>query len=215
MWYQGLHGLAAGNPRAARTAFDAVYEALPGELAPKLALGFAAEAAGDHAAAARLFQLVWTVDRSYTGAAFGLARTRLAMGDRAGAVAALISVPDTSSHHLTAQIAAVRLQVAPGHGQTWISAADLHAAGGRLGRLALDPGQLQRLTADVLRAALDCAAAQQPLGNGQLLGCELTERALRQGLEKSYRAQARLAPDQRRRIELVDLANAIRPRTWT
>jgi serine/threonine-protein kinase PknG len=34
------------------------------------------------------------------------------------------------------------------------------------------------------------------------------------GLERSYRAQARLAPDRRRRIELVEVANSVRPRTW-
>jgi serine/threonine-protein kinase PknG len=33
--------------------------------------------------------------------------------------------------------------------------------------------------------------------------------------ERSYRALARLTPDEARRIELVDLANAIRPRTLT
>ena len=83
-WYTGLRSLAADNPAGARAAFDAVYDALPGELAPKLALAFAAEAAGDHAAAARYFQLVWTVDHSYVSAAFGLARARLQAGDRAG-----------------------------------------------------------------------------------------------------------------------------------
>ena len=35
------------------------------------------------------------------------------------------------------------------------------------------------------------------------------------GLERSYRALARLTSDQARRIELVDMANAIRPRTLT
>ena len=38
---------------------------------------------------------------------------------------------------------------------------------------------------------------------------------VRFGLERSYRALARLTPDEDRRIELVDLANAIRPRTLT
>ena len=32
--------------------------------------------------------------------------------------------------------------------------------------------------------------------------------------ERSYRALARLAPDRRRRIELVEESNSIRPRTW-
>ena len=110
-WYQGLRELAAGQPGAARAAFDAVYDALPGELAPQLALGFAAEAAGDAATAARYFGRVWTVDRSYVSAAFGLARAKLAADDRAGAIAALAAVPPTSSHHVAAQIAAVRIHL--------------------------------------------------------------------------------------------------------
>jgi serine/threonine-protein kinase PknG len=38
---------------------------------------------------------------------------------------------------------------------------------------------------------------------------------VRFGLERSYRALARLTPDDARRVELVDMANAIRPRTLT
>ena len=113
----GLRALAAGRPAAARAAFDAVYDELPGELAPQAgALAFAAEAAGDQTAAGRYFRLVWTVDRSYVSAAFGLARTCLAVDDRPGAIAALAAVPDTSSYHVAAQIAAVRILVA-GAGQ--------------------------------------------------------------------------------------------------
>jgi serine/threonine-protein kinase PknG len=215
VWYQGLRELAAGHPEPARAAFDAVCETLPGELAPKLALGFAAEAAGDRAAAARLFQLVWTVDRSYVSAAFGLARLRLAADDRAGAITALSAVPGTSSHHEAAQVAAVRIHVSPGPGQPSVSADDLQAAGQRLARLTLDTARHEHLTSEVLRAALACSLAGQPLAGDRLLGCELTERGLRFGLEKSYRAQARLAPDRRRQIELVDLANDVRPRTWS
>ena len=208
-WYNGLRELAAGNPASARGAFDAVCGALPGELAAKLALAFAAEAAGDHPAAARYFQLVWTVDPAYVSAAFGLARTRLQDGDRAGAIVALAAVPDTSSNHLAAQVAAVRIQVA---GQ--VSPDDLHQAGQRLSLLKVDPIQQQQLTAEVLRAALACVLAGGRVATGPLLGCEFTERSLRFGLEHSYRAQAQLAPDRGRRIALVDQANDVRPRTW-
>jgi serine/threonine-protein kinase PknG len=52
-------------------------------------------------------------------------------------------------------------------------------------------------------------------GKSPILGCEPNTRALRFGLERSYRALARLTPDEDRRIELVDMANAIRPRTLT
>jgi serine/threonine-protein kinase PknG len=59
------------------------------------------------------------------------------------------------------------------------------------------------------------SGCDQPAGNGPIMGCEPNARALRFGLERSYRALARLTPDEDRRIELVDMANAIRPRTLT
>jgi serine/threonine-protein kinase PknG len=228
-WTDGLRRLAVGDPAVAADAFSAVYDELPGELAPKLALAFAAEAEGDSAAASRYFRLVWTVDRSYISAAFGLARTCLAAGDRPGAISALAAVPETSSHHAAAQIAAVRILVSAG-----VTGDDLRQADGRLSRLGLDEARRQQLTVEILRAALEWSStAQAPgsqasgrhasgalpsgaaSGDGLILGCEPNERALRFGLERSYRALARLTPDRDRRIELVDKANAIRPRTWT
>jgi len=212
-WYQGLRELAAGRPEAAQAAFDAVYDALPGELAPQLALGFAAEAAGDQASAARYFERVWTLDRSHVSAAFGLARARLAADDRAGAIIALAAVPQTSSHHVVAQIAAVRIHLTR-TGQAGAGLGDLREAAGRLDRLMLDAARRQHLTAEILAAALDAVTAGQAVGDGRLLGHEPTEEALRSGLEQCYRALARLAPDQARRVDLVDRANEVRPRTW-
>jgi serine/threonine-protein kinase PknG len=188
---------------------------LPGELAPKLALAFAAEAAGDLEKAARYFELVWTIDRSYVSAAFGLARTRLRAGDRAGAIAALTSVPATSSHYIAAQIAAVRVRVSPPADQAYVSADDLREAGSGFSRLTLDPTAVQQITSEVLHAALNRILAREPAGADQLLGCDMTERSLRFGLERSYRAQAQLTSDRRRRTLLVDMANDIRPSTWS
>jgi serine/threonine-protein kinase PknG len=190
-----------------------VSAAPPRELAPQLALGFAAEAAGDQAAAARYFERVWTVDRSYVSAAFGLARARLAADDRGGAIAALAAVPRTSSHHVAAQVAAVRIHLAR-TGQSGPGFGELREAAGRLDRLTLDAARRQHLTAEILGAALDAVTAGQTAGDGRLLGCEPAEHPLRSGLEQSYRALARMAPDQARRIELVDQANEVRPRTW-
>jgi serine/threonine-protein kinase PknG len=218
-WYTGLCELAGGRPAAAREAFSAVYDELPGELAPKLALGFAAEAAGDLAAARHYFQLVWLIDRSYVSAGFGTARAYLASGDRVSAIAAVAAVPETSSHHAAAQIAAVRLLVTGGAG---LSVADLQQADLRLGRLSLgdnDPRR-QQLVVEILRAALDwvsaTSAAPQPgparSVSERILGCEPNERSLRFGLERGYRALATLLPE--RRVELVDMANSVRPRTW-
>jgi serine/threonine-protein kinase PknG len=225
-WTDGLRRLATGDVGTAGGAFSAVYDELPGELAPKLALAFAAEAAGDVASASRYFQLVWTVDRTCISAAFGLARARLAADDRPGAIAALAGVPETSSHHAAAQIAAVRILVSSG-----VTGDDLRQADNRLSRLPLDEARRQQLTVEILRAALDWTSAgaagpapaagprpdsgRRAQGDGLILGCEPNERALRFGLERSYRALARLTSDRGRRIELVDMANAVRPKTWS
>jgi serine/threonine-protein kinase PknG len=219
-WHNGLRELAASRPEQAKAAFGAVYDELPGELAPKLALGFAAEAAGDDAAARRYYQRVWTIDRSYISAAFGAARACLAVGDRPAAIAAVAAVPETSSHHTAAQIAAVRLLVAAGDRA---SGDNVRQADDRLGRLSLDDLRRQQLTVEILQAALEWVSGSPPPGpahgadvnDGRILGCEPNERALRFGLERGYRALASLTPDPARRVELVDMANRIRPRTWT
>jgi len=221
-WYTGLRELAAARPERARTAFSAVYDDLPGELAPKLALGVAAEAAGDVAAARRYYQLVAAIDRSCVSAAFGAARACLAGGDRVGAIAAVAAVPENSSHHAAAQIAAIRLLVGGGDGASAVDLVDLRKADGRLGGLSLDDLRREQLTVEILRAALDWVAAAppgtsqggRPAAGERILGCEPNERALRFGLERGYRALASLIPDQARKIELVDMANGIRPRTW-
>jgi serine/threonine-protein kinase PknG len=216
-WYNGLRDLAAQRPggtQVAQGAFSAVFDELPGELAPKLALAFAAEAAGDLTAAGHYFRLVWTVDRSYISAAFGTARTCLAAGDRPGAIAALAAVPAASSHYAAAQIAAVRILVSVDH-QGGVTGDDLRQAGGQLDRLAVDDVRRQQLTVEILQAALDWCTSGQPAVGGPILGCEPNARAVRFGLERSYRALARLTPDEARRVELVDLANEIRPRTLT
>jgi serine/threonine-protein kinase PknG len=240
-WYNGLRSLAVADVAGARNAFSAVFDELPGELAPKLALAFAAEAAGDLAAAGRYFGLVWTVDRSHVSAAFGLARARLGAGDRTGAITALADVPQTSSYHAAAQIAVVRILVSAGQGsagqgsagqgsagqgsagqgsagqgsagQAGVTGDDLRQADGRLSRLAVDDVRRQQLSVEILQAALNWCTSGQPPGNGPILGCEPNARAVRFGLERSYRALARLTPDKARRIEFVDMANAVRPRT--
>ena len=105
---------------------------------------------------------------------------------------------------------------------TGLSDTDFRQADLRLGRLALDDNDPRRhqLAVEILRAALDWVSAVpavQQRGGAQsasdrILGCEPNERALRFGLERGYRALANLMPE--RRVELVDMANSVRPRTW-
>jgi hypothetical protein len=117
----------------------------------------------------------------------------------------------TSGRSARGRLGAGLVEIPPGQ----VSPDDLRQADGRLGRLAVDDVRRQQLTVEILRAALDWCTTGQAAGNGPILGCEPNARALRFGLERSYRALARLTPEEDRRIELVDMANAIRPRTLT
>ncbi|MFI9027563.1 tetratricopeptide repeat protein [Streptomyces sp. NPDC053560] len=231
VWNRGLVALATGDKETAALSFDAVYDAFPGEPAPKLALGVCAEVLGQLDNAAEYYHLVWSTDHSYVSAAFGLARVRLAAGDRTGAVRALEAVPESSIHFTAARIAAVRarLRQRPA-GEPLL--ADLRAAAGQIERLAdfgLDAQRRETLTTEVLGCALDWvlsgragervpgppdAAGRPADGRPVLLGCALDERGLRFGLERSYRLLARLAQRGDERIELVERANRFRPRTW-
>ena len=157
-------------------------------------------------AAAGWYELVWRTDHAYVSAAFGLARVLLACGNRARAVEVLLSVPDTSSQHLAAQIAAVRAQL--GHSD----AEDLVAAGERLHALDIDVHSHTQLAAELLEAAFDYVTRNQA-AEGKVLDCALSEHELRLGLERRYRTLARFAATPEERIALVDRANAVRPRT--
>ncbi|MGW6442395.1 tetratricopeptide repeat protein [Lentzea sp. NPDC055074] len=205
-WYRGLAALVDGRAEDATRFFDAVCAAVPGEAAPKLALGVCREALGDLKAAVGWYELVWHTDHSYVSAAFGLARVLLASGDRARAVEVLLAVPDTSSQHLPAQIAAVRAQLGD------CAAEDLVAAGERLRALDIDVHSHTQLSAEVLEAAYDYVTRNQA-AEGKVLDCALSEHELRLGLEARYRTLARFAATPEERIALVDRANAVRPRT--
>ncbi|MEA2302067.1 MAG: serine/threonine-protein kinase PknG, partial [Solirubrobacteraceae bacterium] len=217
-WYRGVAALARPEPEQAEASFTAVYRSVPGELAPKLALGVTFEYAGRPDDAAAWYEVVSRTDPGYTSAAFGLARCRLAAGDRDGGLAAYDRVPDTSSAHLDAQIAAIRcLSGRAGAGEP--SVAELMAAGTRLEALALE-GELElRLTAGLLEAGLALTArGGAPTAGGrppEILGSRLAEQPLRVRLERTYRALARYAPTSAERYRLVDQANRVRPRTWT
>ena len=216
-WYRGLAALAMGRPDEARTSFAAVYHLLPGELAPKLALGMACECDEQFAQAAGWYDIVSRTDPAFTAATFGLARCRLESGDRAGALAAYARVPDSSSAYLEAQTARIHRLAAREDATNGAGATDeLLTAGAILASLPLRGGERARLEAEVLEAALGLVQRGSISGDGNnLLGCRLLERDLRLGVERSYRELARWAASSAERIQLVDRANQVRPRTWT
>ncbi|WP_406177726.1 tetratricopeptide repeat protein [Streptomyces sp. NBC_00996] len=226
VWYRGVAALATGEYEIAALSFDAIYDAFPGEPAPKLALGLCAEVLGQLDNAAEYYRLVWTTDPSYVSSAFGLARVQLASGDRSGAVRTLESVPESSIHYTAARVAAVRARLRQRMAEEAAAAPfldDLTAAAGQVEALdgyGLDSVRREQLSTEVLGCALDWVlsgsqgSAPASGGGRVLLGSELDERGLRFGLERSYRTLARLAQGGEERIDLVERANRYRPRTW-
>ncbi|MER7463501.1 tetratricopeptide repeat protein [Streptomyces sp. NPDC097981] len=219
VWARGIASLATGDDEIAALSFDAMYDAFPGEPAPKLALGLCAEILGQLDNAAEYYRLVWITDPGFVSAAFGLARVQLASGDRSGAVHTLESVPEASIHYTAARVAAVRARLRERSPEEALLP-DLAAAAAQveaLERFDLDPVRHERLSTEVLGSALDwvlSGSRGSDPGRTSLLGSQLDERGLRFGLERSYRALARLAQRGEDRIELVERANRFRPRTW-
>ncbi|WP_327359294.1 serine/threonine-protein kinase [Streptomyces sp. NBC_01304] len=229
VWYRGVVSLATGDFASAALSFDGIYDAFPGEPAPKLALGVCAEVLGQLDNAAEYYRLVWTTDPSYVSTAFGLARVQLAAADRRGAVRTLESVPEASIHYTAARVAAVRARLRDQALHEPLLD-DLTAAAGQVEALrhfGLDAVRREQLSAEVLGTALDWVLSgsrgsapqggqqgQQGAAHAVLLGSSLDERGLRFGLERSYRTLARLAQRGEERIELVERANRFRPRTW-
>ena len=218
-WYDGVLALASGDLKRAFLQFDAVYSALPGELAPKLALALTLELSGRQAEAAAYYDVVSRTDPAYTTAAAGLARCRLNAGDRSGAVEAYNRVPGTSAAYRSSQVGAVRALVRP-HPAAKSDVAALAAAAALIDKLEMEAAQLAALRAELLEQALLTLTGGSTVPRSVLGGAppgqraEADERDVRFALEGAYREMARAAQGPEK-IRLVDLANASRPRTRT
>jgi serine/threonine-protein kinase PknG len=215
-WYRGVAELARGRGLLARAKFDAVYRSLPGELAPKYGQGLAAESGHEWSEAASWYDIVSRTDAGFTAATFGLARCLLETHERAGALAAYERVPESSSAYVEAQTARIHRLAAPNGGDDG-RADELLVAGASLESLPVRGEQRARLQTELFEAALELVERGRVSDDGRasLLGHRFLERDLRLAAERSYRELARWASHSSERIELVDRANQVRPRTWT
>jgi serine/threonine-protein kinase PknG len=222
-WLRARHAAATGDADTAAALVDEVADALPGEPAPEFALAALGEyraARGEGAAGPVVeerFADLWRTDRTWTGAAFALARLRTAAGDRAGAVAVLDEVPASSVHAADARVAAVRVLLGTRHDGR-LTRSTVMEAGARAEAIDLDALRAAELQTEVLEAArgLDDAGgdgAGRDGAVGDLFGCPLDDRGLGLGIEERYRLRARFADSPAARFALVDAANDARP--WT
>jgi serine/threonine-protein kinase PknG len=212
-WYDAQCALLEGEFDRAATAFDAVLAALPGELAPKLALAATAELRGVPAEAMRYYQTVWQTDHSYVSAAFGLARQRARAGDVGAAIRALDEVAPASASFTTAAATAIEILL-NGADPRAVNEQTLVDAGNRAASLNMEStAKRASMRLQVLGTALDWMRAGNAPRTPRLLGQDFHESGLRTEMEKCYRELAHDASDTWARIDLVEKANAVRPRT--
>ncbi|WP_375426597.1 tetratricopeptide repeat protein [uncultured Friedmanniella sp.] len=206
VWVSGLAALARQDFAAAQASFNAVYGQVPGELAPKLALGLACERGGEDLVAENLYSTCASTDANYVApAAFGLARIRLARADVAGGVAALDLIPSTSrgfteARRLRAEALYTSAQALPA----------LSAAMSSLDGVRLETREQAQLTAQILSRALALVEREGPEEAVKIGSYGANSDELRDGLETTYRQLAGTETDQERRWALVDQANAVR-----
>jgi serine/threonine-protein kinase PknG len=210
VWIGGLAALAEGDATAAVEAFNAVFGQVPGELAPKLALALACEAAGQVDLAEQLYTVCARTDAAYTApAAFGLARVRGARGDTAGSLEALDLVAPTSRAFVDARRLRAELLARSGQGLD-----DLAAAMDAVATVSIDPRDRQELLVAVLESALgQVRRGATSARSTTIAGVSVDEPHLRKGLEAAYRDLATMTPDANARWALIDKANRVRPRT--
>jgi len=219
LWIDGLAATQQGDWDDAKASFSAVYQQVPGELAPKLALAVACENGGQPDVAEGLYRTCAVTDAAYAApAAFGMARVRAGRQDTTGAVAALDLVPATSrgypeSRQLRADVLLAGSQV---------DLAVLDQALTSIESVRMDPAERARYTIRILTHALDVVrtSGPQPMASssGEWVATRVgrypaEEESIRDALEESYRALARDAAELRTRVELVNQANAVR--NWT
>jgi serine/threonine-protein kinase PknG len=221
-WHAGLLALANAKNARAQAAFQSVHRAVPGELPPRLALGYCAESMGDHAEADKHYRTVWQTDRTQVSAAFGLVRIALHGGNRDGAVKVLDEVPRLSRHYDSAQIAAVQARIGNFRGTEAPVGADLLDAARRWEDLAVDEAARQRLAALLQQAAVPRAtepswANTRPVDAvvAALFGSPITGPGIRTRFESSLKQLARQARNADQHGTLVDLANTVRTRSLT
>jgi serine/threonine-protein kinase PknG len=211
-WYRGKVSLAAGDAKAARNEFDKVYFEMPGEVAPKLAVGFAAEQAGEMDVATAFYERVAKTDPNNTTAVFGLARCLQARNDFSGAAAALEMVPPSHSLYTQSRIALGRVLM---HDEMAMDDTRLDRAAQAIESIKTDGEAVHQLAAMLLTCAVWMISVGKIKADSArtLLGHPTEQYDLRIGAESEYRKAARLAAGTSEKQSLVDLANEIRPVT--
>jgi serine/threonine-protein kinase PknG len=211
-WYRGKMLLAQGKGALAKNEFDRVYFEMPGETAPKLAIGYCAEQCGELDEAVDFYNRVAKIDPNNTTACFGLSRCLKKKKDITGAADALNLVPASHSIYSVSRIALAKVLMLD---EEALTEQVLQQLSHTISAITADGGIVHQLTAKVLNIAVKMLYTKkiQEDKSFNLLGYRLEEYQLRLGAEAEYRKAAHYAATTEEKIKWVNLANAVRPVT--
>jgi serine/threonine-protein kinase PknG len=204
--------LAQGKGALAKNEFNRVYFEMPGETAPKLAIGYCAEQSGELDEAAEFYNRVAKIDPNNTTACFGLSRCLRKKKDITGSANALNLVPVNHSIYGESRIALAKVLMMD---EEALTEQVLQQLSHTISAITAQGGTVHQLSAKVLNIAVKMLYTKklQENKNFNLLGYKLEEKQLRLGAEAEYRKAAHFAATPEEKIKWVNLANAVRPIT--
>lgn len=221
-WHVGLVSLFGAKFAEAARSFEAVSQMLPGEAAPKVAIGYCLEhLEGGAERSKTCYEAVWRRDNGPASAAFGLARLHLAASRRDQAVEILSEVQKKSKHYSRAQVAAIRARLIDLAGESPLTATDFREVLKNLANLRkqdshrLGDDEYHRLVTWVQQKAFDWLGerTEPTIPGSAILGDPPSRKSLRPLLEQSFVELTRQASKQREHDVLMDLKNRFRPLT--
>jgi serine/threonine-protein kinase PknG len=209
-WFRGLWQVVQGDGAQAMTLFERCYFEMPGELAPRLAMGVAAEVAGQLEQALPYYDRVGQVDPAYVSAHLGAARCHAKAGRLHDAVAVLGRVPDNHAlHALTQLVIGETLLAYP----ALVDSSLLQRADAAVSQALAAGGHAYEVAARLLSLVVSRIRDFSWPGGATFLGVPFAETPLRLGAEEQFRRAAHEAGSESERFYWISQANRLRPVT--
>ncbi|MBC3861567.1 protein kinase [Undibacterium jejuense] len=209
-WYRGLYLITKNEGAKALPYFERCYFEMPGELGPRLAMGFAAEIANDFEQALPYYDRVGQVDPAFVSAHVGAARCHAKAGRLMEAFNILQRVPGNHALHTETQLSVGEMLLAYPH---TVDIKVMQVAETAIKSVLGSGGSVFQIAGRLINLLVERTKSSNWPANTTFLGAEYTEHALRIAAEGQFRQASRLAKTEAERHYWVDQANRVRPVT--
>lgn len=209
-WLRGLYLVTNGDGTKALAYFERCYFEMPGELAPRLAMGLSAEIANNGEQALPYYDRVGRVDPAFVSAHAGAARCHAKAGRLMDAVSMLQRVPSNHVLHTQVQLGIAELLLTYPDA---IDASVMQKAETAVKSVLNTGGSVFQIAGRLINLVVEKAKSINWPLNMTFLGANFTEHTLRLAAEEQFRRAAKLAKSDQERHYWVSQANRVRPVT--